>query len=98
MLKDNNHNCCIAEIAGELLGKGYHVYLEYKIGKYPSAPNLRNICYKVDIYAVKDSEEIIIEVGSLSQYDKLQELKRLKPTAKIIHVLQWGKSAKTKLF
>jgi hypothetical protein len=94
---DNNHNCCITEVAGELFDKGFNVYLEYKIRKYPDAPQLRNMCFKVDVYAKKSNEEIIVEVGSLSQYYKLQELKRLKPNAKIVHVLQWGKTAETRL-
>lgn len=93
----DNHILCIIEVAAKLFDKGYNVYLEYKIQKYPNTPNLRNMCYKADIYAVKDQQEIIIEVGSLSQHSKLKELKRLKPNAQIIHILQWGKSNSTRL-
>jgi hypothetical protein len=47
----------------------------------------------IDIYAQKEKKEIFIEVGFLSQNSRwtgrIELLKKLRPKAKIIHVLQW---------
>jgi len=93
----NNHDYCVVDEVTELMEKGYTCYLEYEIPIGPSetkrGPSQHGQGYRavVDIYAVKEKQEIIVEVGTLSvaHGDRIALLKKLKPNAKIIHVHQW---------
>jgi hypothetical protein len=76
------------ETAGQYFDRGYHVYLEFKVYRFPEHPVLGKKKYRVDILATKGNNRLLIEVGYLTN-DKLEDLKRLCPNCKIIRVLQW---------
>lgn len=89
----DHQNCCDV-VAAELQKKGFAIQFEYEI---PVPIELQNYYERkkavVDIYAKKGKQEILVEVGYLSQpslwYGRIELLKKIKPDAKIIHVLQW---------
>lgn len=81
-----DHDIVIKRECRRLKKLGYSVEREYEI---PLEQKLHKII--IDIRAVRDTEELLIEVGTLchSNGDRLPLLKRLRPTAKIIHIHQW---------
>lgn len=84
---ENDHDYAIIDITVELMNRGFTCYLEHII----LLGGGKRLGYRVvvDIYAKRNEEEILIEVGSLSGDNRLMRLKALKPTAQIIHVTQW---------
>lgn len=92
-----DHDNCIVDLAAELFDRGYSVYLEFRF-YLEEGTNMNGKRLIVDIYATKGTEELIIEVGSLSpthtlclnvREERFRLLKKLCPTAKIVHVTQW---------
>jgi len=82
-------NCC-STLIFELQNKGYKVQTEYPIPvplKLQAKYKKRTVV--VDIYGTKNNQEVIIEVGYLSQNHVGERIALLKPNAKIIHVHQW---------
>lgn len=70
------------------MNRGFICYLEYEI---PFDRRKRGYRVVVDIFAKRDSEEILVEVGTLSPRhgDRLKLLRMLKPKAKVVHITQW---------
>lgn len=95
-----DHDNCIVDLASELFGRGYSVYLEFPF-YLEEGTKMNGKRLVVDIYAMKETEELIIEVGSLSpnhtfcpsplliRQERFKLLKTLCPKAKIIHITQW---------
>jgi len=83
-----DHNFCIIDMVSEYMDRGYTCYVEYEI---PLDNRPRGYRVVVDILALKENQEVLIEVGSLSPVhgDRIALLKKLRPTAKIIHITQW---------
>lgn len=84
----SEHDYCIIETISALMNRGFTCYPEYEI---PLDQRKRGYRIVVDILALRDNEEILIEVGTLSHKyeDRLRFLKTLKPKAKIFHITQW---------
>jgi hypothetical protein len=76
------------ETAGEYFDRGYNVYLEFKVHRFPGHPTLGKKKYRVDIMADNGKERLLIEVGYCTQA-KIDDLKHLCPNCRIIRVLQW---------
>lgn len=82
------HDLVIEDEVNRLKKIGYQCQREYTI---PIAKGKRRgQRITVDIRAVRDREELLIEVGSLSNSHgkRLELLKSLHPDAKIIHITQ----------
>lgn len=79
------HDTCIVQTVSELIERGYSCYLEYEIVITPKTKAV------VDIYAVKDQNELLIEIGylSLQHGNRIGLLKALMPNAKVIWIKQW---------
>lgn len=84
------HDVCVVDIVSELMDKGYTCYLEYEI-LFPNATKKHKQRAVVDVYAVKQEKEVIVEVGTLSPQhgDRIKQLKELMPKAKILWIHQW---------
>lgn len=82
------HDYCIVETISNLMDRGFTCYSEYEI---PLDNRKRGYRVVVDIVAMRDNEEVLIEVGTLSPIhgDRLRLLKKLRPKAKIFHITQW---------
>lgn len=83
-----NHELCIVDEVMKLTNRGFTCYVEHAI--YLQQGTQKRIV--VDIYARKEDQEVIIEVGTLYERwveGRLNFLKKLFPKAKIIHVHQW---------
>ena len=81
----NNHEICLVEVVSELITRNYLCYLEHEI---PVGEQRKAI---VDIYAVRSKEEVLVEVGFLSQRckgERLALLRKAKPKAMILHITQ----------
>lgn len=87
---NQNHDYCVIDEVCKLMDKGYSCYLEYEIPIGPSKTK-RGYTAVVDIYAIKEKRQILLEIGTLSAShgNRILLLKELKPHAKIIHVHQW---------
>jgi hypothetical protein len=96
---NNDHEYCIIDVVDELITRGYRCYLEYEVslgykGKTTTSHNRRNrpSYIAVDIYAVRDADQIVVEVGTLAprkEGDRMTLLRKLFPEAKLVHVTQW---------
>jgi len=88
--KNGDHELCMIDEVSKLMERGFTCYIEEELQIGPSKTN-REYKAVVDIYAVRKSEEILIEIGTLSvaHGDRLILLKQLKPNAMIIHIHQW---------
>jgi len=78
-----HHNLTMIEVVSELMDRGFTCYLEQEI------PKDENHNVSVDIYAVKDERELIMEIGYLSQLckgERMRLLRTLKPDADIVHI------------
>ena len=73
----DNHTNCIIDIVEELMNRNFVCYLEQRLCQGIVA----------DIYAKRDKEEIIIEVGTCGH--TAEEYKKVKPNAKVIFVRQF---------
>jgi hypothetical protein len=91
MILEDHASCIIDEVA-KLMDKGFACYLETGIPKYPGCGPLRCMTYQPDIYALRNNEIVLVEVGVLSQKSKIQDLRKLSPLSKIVHVRQWSKN------
>jgi hypothetical protein len=76
------------EVAGEFFEKGYHVYYWPQIYRYPNDPKLSKKKYVSDLLAIKNDDYVLIEIGFCDK-EKLLDLKRLVPSAKVLHITQW---------
>ena len=86
----NEHDIAISNEVKRLENLGYHCEREHKIS-LGRGKNGRELRVVVDIYAKRRNEELLIEVGQLSNSHgpRLELLKKLSPNAKIIHITQW---------
>jgi hypothetical protein len=82
------HVYCIVQTASEMIDRGFTCYLEHEI---PLDDRPRGKRAVVDILALKKGQEVLIEVGSLSPAhgNRLELLKKVRPSAKVIHITQW---------
>lgn len=83
-----DHIIAIMNTASDYLDRGYDVYLEYKIYRYPNHPTLGKKKYRVDVLAIKNGQKTLIEIGYCAKR-KLADLKRLCPDAKLVQLTQW---------
>lgn len=72
----DNHTNCIIDIVEELMERNFSCYLEQPLCKGIVA----------DIYAKRNNEEIIVEVGTCSH--TIAKYKKAKPNAKIVFAHQ----------
>lgn len=81
-----DHEYCTVDIIEQLMEQGYRCYIEYDIltGKG------KRQRITPDIYAIKDTQQIFVEIGTLSKPEtRFSIIKSFYPNAKIIHVIQW---------
>jgi hypothetical protein len=83
------HNIAIKQEVKRLEKLGYVCEREYEIPLGTGKGHGHRLV--VDIRATRANEELLIEVGSLSNVhgNRLQLLKKLRPHAKIVHITQW---------
>ena len=75
------------------MNKGFTCYIDYEV----SLGSGKRKRLEVDVFAKKNQELILVEVGTLSYMqhglnspkDRLKLLKQIMPTAKVIHITQW---------
>jgi hypothetical protein len=82
---NKNHDLCVIDAISELIEAHYTCYLEYEIVINEKGR------IKVDILAIRNTEKVIVEVGTLSNRhgERLEMLRLLEPKARIVHIRQW---------
>jgi len=78
--KHGDHELCIIDEIVKLMNRNFVCYLEYFYGDGNRI---------VDILGIRKEERVMIEVGTLSQKNRIARLKELFPKTKIIWVQQW---------
>lgn len=71
-----------------MMDRGFSCYLEHEIALDDRPRGKRAV---VDILGLKEDQEVLIEVGTLSPIhgNRLVLLKKVRPEAKVIHITQW---------